>query len=148
MICLSCSGQWGDGGAGQPGWDPETSTPLPQRRPSASVPVLPGERPAPPRSAGPSALVPEGKGLYLTLRLQIQNTVWAQNWPSSRKHNLNVKPDSSNWGINEKDIWVWKQIGCLVAVLRLVVQMTVCLMHSQHRHTIQAHPYEWVLLWA
>lgn len=61
---ISRSRQRGDGGAGQPGWDPKTSDSLPQRRPLAPVPLLPGERPSSPRPAGPSALVPEGKGQH------------------------------------------------------------------------------------
>lgn len=77
---IFCSRQRGDGGAGQSGWDPKTSTSLPQRRPLAPVPLLPGERPSSTRPAGPSALVSEGKGqdrrsfLRLALWLQIQNT--------------------------------------------------------------------------
>lgn len=57
------SGQWWHGGAGEPGWHPEAPAALPQRGSSSAVPVLPGERPAPPRTAGPAALVPERKGL-------------------------------------------------------------------------------------
>lgn len=58
----SCSWQWGDGGAGQSGWHPKTSTSLSQGGPPAPVPVMSGERPASSWPAGPSPLVPEGEG--------------------------------------------------------------------------------------
>lgn len=69
LSAIPFSGQRWHGGAGEPGRDPEAPTALPQRGPPPAVPVLPGERPAPPRPAGPTALVPERKGLSNSTRV-------------------------------------------------------------------------------
>lgn len=56
------SGQRRDGGVGQPGRNPEAALPLPQGRAPPAVPLMPGERAAPSRAAGPAALVSAGEG--------------------------------------------------------------------------------------
>lgn len=61
-VPVANSRQRWNGCLGEPGWDPEASAAFPQRRALAAVPVLPGERPPAPRAAGPTALVPAGKG--------------------------------------------------------------------------------------
>lgn len=86
--CVSCSGQWGDSGVSQSGWDPKTSTSLPQRRTFAAVPLLPGERAAPSRTAGPSSLVPEGKGQDIVFPKHNTNTY---TWDSYRRHEYKAK---------------------------------------------------------
>lgn len=58
------SGQRRDSGVGQPGRDPEAALPLPQGRAPPAVPLVPGERAAPPRAAGPTTLVSAREGEY------------------------------------------------------------------------------------
>lgn len=61
-VTAANSRQRRNGCPGEPGWDPEASAAVPQRRALAAVPVLPGERPPAPRAAGPTPLVTAGKG--------------------------------------------------------------------------------------
>jgi hypothetical protein len=56
------SGQRRDCRAGEPGWNPEATLPLPQGRAPATVPLLSGEWAASARAAGPAALVTARKG--------------------------------------------------------------------------------------
>lgn len=56
------SGQWRHSGPGQPGWDPETPSAFPPRGPPAAVPHLSGEWTSSSWTAGPTTVVPEGKG--------------------------------------------------------------------------------------
>lgn len=58
------SEQWWNSSFGEPGWDPETSSTFPQRRPPTPVSHLPGDRPATSRTAGPTALESERKGQH------------------------------------------------------------------------------------
>lgn len=65
MYCINLSSeQWWDCGFGEPGWDPETSSTFPQRRPPPPVSHLPGDRPATSWTAGPTTLESERKGQH------------------------------------------------------------------------------------
>lgn len=63
IYCVnSSSEQWWDSRFGEPGWNPETSSTFPQRRPPPPVSHLPGDRPATSWTAGPATVESERKG--------------------------------------------------------------------------------------
>lgn len=58
-----CSGQWWDGGFGEPGWDPKTSVPVSKRRSSPPVPHMSGNWSSASWPVRSSSVVSKGKGL-------------------------------------------------------------------------------------